>query len=134
MTDDNRTDHERMTAAVAARTAAQGAASRARAAESWRTPHDDRLERLAELRRTDPEAYAAMRPTGADAIYATTHRTAVEAFRWDPGRELELSQRAAGHTFAPDAARAIDVYAAARAEAERHGVLDAARKRAEKGA
>ena len=122
------------TDAIAERLDRDAESSHDRAAASWNTPHDDRLESLVELRRTDPEAYREMRAGGDVAIYETTHRAAVEhAFRWDATYELALEHRAAGATFTPELKRAIDTYAGARAEAERHNVLEAARRRAEKG-
>lgn len=110
------------------------AAGQTRALQSWRTGHDDGLEKLGKLRREDPAAYQAMRPTSADLFYSASHAATTEAWRWDSTFELALAQRVAGANFSDDMEKAIDRYAAGRAHAESHGQLEAARRRAEKGA
>ncbi len=127
------TEQKTLTEAIEGRYAGAEGDARERTNASWKTPHDDRLQAMADLRRSDPDAYAAMRPTGEDAIYATTHEAAVRTFRWDSMMELATEQRAAGATFSEQLDKALDVYAGARAEAEKHGFLEAARKAANGG-
>lgn len=131
MPEDDNPSPPTLAEAIAAGIDAQ--ASRAEALASWQglAEPDPRADALVELRERDPEAFEAMRPNRiALAIQTDGAKAAARAFRWDAGREFELGLRAEGATFTPEIEKRLDTYAAARNLAERHHLLEAARRAA----
>lgn len=106
-----------------------------RALRSLPLVRDERLERTAAAIAKDP-AFAQSLSFGdrrSLAVYAESRQAHAAAFRWNSGLELQLAQRDAGEKLTTESERAVTAYADARANAESHGLLEAARKRANGG-